>query len=62
MQSYIYDYSTKELVEELATRTGVVEMTVAPYAEYEINIEKDWEGNKDVSISEGSAIVLVVID
>jgi len=57
MQSYIYDYSTEELVKELTTRTGVVKMGVAPYVECSISID-----GEEVSNSEGSAIILVVVD
>jgi len=53
----IYDYSTEELVKELTKRTGVVEMKVAPYVECSIGID-----GKEVSNTDGSAIVLYIID
>ena len=53
----IYDYSTEELVKELTTRTGVTEIKVAPYVECSISID-----GKEVSNTNGSAIVLYIVD
>ena len=53
----IYDYSTEELVKELTTRTGVAEMKVAPYVGCSISID-----GREVSNTDGSAIVLYIVD
>ena len=53
----IYNYSTEELVKELTTRTGVTEIKVAPYVECSISID-----GKEVSNTNGSAIVLYIVD
>jgi hypothetical protein len=56
------DYSTRELVSELAKREGVDKMTVAPHAEINIKIDEDWYGDKEDYVETGSAIILVVGD
>jgi len=54
--------STKELVEELAKREGVIEHTVAPHAPYDVWISENWNGTAENVSETGPARILVVID
>ncbi len=50
------NYSTRELVEELASRTGVKKITAEPERKYSVDAET-------VGLSgEGPAVILVVTD
>ncbi len=60
--SSISDYSTKELVNELSKREGVEQMKVAPHKDYLINVDENFEGEKDGCEGTGSAIILIVTD
>lgn len=58
----IHVYSTKQLVEELLTRQGVEQLTVAPYKEYNIKIEETWEENYEDWFGTGTARILIITD
>lgn len=58
----IEEYSTKELILELVMREGIEQLTVAPYSEFVINIDKDWNDESESWNDEGSARILIVKD
>lgn len=58
----IHAYSTKQLVDELITRQGVEQLTVAPHTEFSVNIDENWEGDNYWTIQEGSARILIITD
>jgi hypothetical protein len=58
----IHAYSTNQLVEELLTRKGVEQMTVAPHTQAEIGIDEDWDDNHDWAKVDGCARILIITD
>ena len=58
----IHAYSTSQLVEELLTRKGVEQFTVAPYADFHLSIDETWDGEDYWTIQEGSARILIITD
>lgn len=58
----IHAYSTAQLVEELLTRQGVEQYTVAPDADFHLQIDETWDGEDDWTIQSGSARILIITD
>lgn len=58
----IHAYTTKQLVDELLTRQGVEQYTVAPNAEFHLQIDETWDGEKDWTNESGSARILIITD
>ncbi len=56
----IYNFTNKELVEELRKREGVKSIDVKPHNSYYISVDEDL---KDIELDEtGPAIILIVTD
>ncbi|WEG18618.1 BC1881 family protein [Alkalihalophilus pseudofirmus] len=58
----VYDFKTSELVEELSKRLGVEKLTAAPHSDFTVQVDKDWNGQKEDWTDEGSAIILIIKD